>query len=233
MAPVAERLSSHWGIIEPIQTEHSVDGQITELKTQLESVDASFPLHLIGYSWGAWLALLFAAKNPDLVQKVILVGSGPFEDTYVRDIEVTRKSRLTDDESTELQQLFSGIRGHGDTALARIGELTTQTDSFDVMKFESSAEPIAADMSIYESVWPEAARLRASGTLLREAQKVTCPVVAFHGDYDPHPADGVKAPLSSVLQNFRFVLLSQCGHTPWKEKQAYESFYRQLEGELE
>ena len=29
-------------------------------------------------------------------------------------------------------------------------------------------------------------------------RKIKCPVVAIHGDYDPHLAEGVREPLSRV-----------------------------------
>jgi pimeloyl-ACP methyl ester carboxylesterase len=86
--------------------------------------------------------------------------------------------------------------------------------------------------AIYASVWPEAAELRRSGALLDLASRVRCKIVAIHGDYDPHPADGVREPLSSVAMDFRFVLLPQCGHTPWLERYARAAFLRALEAEL-
>jgi pimeloyl-ACP methyl ester carboxylesterase len=49
-------------------------------------------------------------------------------------------------------------------------------------------------------------------------KNIECPVVAIHGDYDPHPADGVRIPLSNVLKDFRFILLGKCGHVPWFER---------------
>lgn len=56
--------------------------------------------------------------------------------------------------------------------------------------------------------------------------------VAIHGDYDPHPAEGVLQPLSARLKDFRFVLLRNCGHTPWLEQQARDSFYEAIRREL-
>jgi len=68
---------------------------------------------------------------------------------------------------------------------------------------------------------------------LELGKRIECPVVAIHGNYDPHPAEGVERPLSAVLNNFRFVLLEKCGHSPWIERQAKEKFYEILEEELE
>ena len=76
------------------------------------------------------------------------------------------------------------------------------------------------------------AALRQSGQLLQHGTRITCPVVAIHGDYDPHPIAGVQKPLSRVLQNFRCTLLEHCGHKPWIEKHARAAFYRILTQEL-
>jgi pimeloyl-ACP methyl ester carboxylesterase len=68
--------------------------------------------------------------------------------------------------------------------------------------------------------------------LLRLASEVQCPVVAIHGDHDPHPAAGVRDPLARVVPDLRFVLLERCGHTPWLERQARATFFEALEREL-
>ena len=71
----------------------------------------------------------------------------------------------------------------------------------------------------------EAELLRRTGELLEMGRRISCPVVAIHGDWDPHPAEGVAEPLSSVLKSFEFILLANCGHTPWVEKMAKDKFY--------
>jgi pimeloyl-ACP methyl ester carboxylesterase len=74
--------------------------------------------------------------------------------------------------------------------------------------------------------------LRRNGTLVALGKQIQCPVVAIHGDYDPHPPEGIKKPLSAVLKNFRFILLKNCGHLPWIEKEAKDKFYGILKEEL-
>jgi pimeloyl-ACP methyl ester carboxylesterase len=63
-------------------------------------------------------------------------------------------------------------------------------------------------------------------------RNIHCPVVAIHGDCDPHPAEGIEMPLSSVIADFRFVLLERCGHHPWYERYAKEPFYAILKQEI-
>ena len=63
MAPVARALASDWGILEPIQTATSLDGQIKELSALLNE-NGDLPVTLVGFSWGAWLSFIVAAKYP-------------------------------------------------------------------------------------------------------------------------------------------------------------------------
>lgn len=234
MAPVARELARAWGVLEPLQTSESVAGQVEELKAILEE-NGNLPVTLIGYSWGAWLGFLVAAHHPSLVRKLVLIGSGPFEEKYVARFQETRLSRLSEEDRTEYQSILGRLsdpRVEGqDASLARLGELASKTDSYDPLRVEPEA--IAFQAEIHQRVWQDAVEMRRSGRLLGLAKQVRCPVVAIHGDYDPHPAEGVQEPLSAALKDFRFHLLEHCGHTPWMERQAREAFYRTLKDELQ
>jgi len=236
MAPVARELAPGRGILEPLQTAGSVAGQVEELKTVIEE-NGDLPVTLIGYSWGAWLSMIAAASHPSLAKKLILVSSGPFEEKHASHLQKTRLNRLSGEERAEFQSAINLLNnpasGDKDAALARLGALTAKTDAYDPMPCEPyEAESVDGPGDIFHNVWREAAELRKSGKLLEYARQVRCPVVAIHGDYDPHPAAGVQAPLSAILKSFRFILLRNCGHTPWIEKQAREAFYHTLKGEL-
>ena len=233
MAPVASELSSVYGIIEPLQAADSVVGQVEELLGVLEN-NADFPLILIGHSWGAWLSLIFAAEYSSRVAKLILVSSGPFEEKYAASITETRLSRLTEKERSEVTSLMITLNdpeaADKDEAMSRFGGLISKADAYDPLSPHSEA--IWSQAEIYEKVWPEAAELRHNGKLLALGEKITCPVVAIHGDYDPHPYEGVKEPLSRVLKDFKFILLEKCGHQPWNEREAKDMFYRILKKEI-
>jgi pimeloyl-ACP methyl ester carboxylesterase len=233
MTPVARELASSWGVLEPLQTKSSLEGQIEELKSVLEE-NGDLPVFLIGFSWGAWLGFIFAANYPTFVKKLILIGSGPFEEKYAARIQKTRLSRLSEDERTEVKSLIeildNSLAKDKSEAFARFGALFSKADAYDPIIDES--EVIDYDPDIYQSVWKDGAELRRSGKLLRLGKNIKCPVVAIHGDYDPHPALGVQKPLSTILKNFRFILLKNCGHKPWIERGARGEFFRILEEEL-
>jgi len=232
MAPVARELSRKFGVLEPLQTKDSVGGQIKELKTLIETY-ASTPTTLIGWSWGAWLGFILASKHPRLVKKLILVSSGPFEEKYAKKIMKTRLSRLSDEDKIRFNTLTKQLNGKNNkkTIFAQIGKLISKSDSYKPILHQD--ETIEIQYNLYQNVWNEASKLRSSGKLLNFGKKIVCPVVAIHGNYDPHPAEGVKQPLTSVLKDFKFVLLKNCGHYPWYEKETKDSFYKHLVKELQ
>jgi pimeloyl-ACP methyl ester carboxylesterase len=109
--------------------------------------------------------------------------------------------------------------------------LTTRADAYDPLPDYYESLHVRYDAG--QRVWREAESLRRSGELIEMGKQITCPVVAIHGDYDSHPAEGVERPLSRVLRDFRFVLLQNCGHLPWLERQARDRFYGIVRSEIE
>lgn len=233
MAAVARELASEWGVLEPLQTAASIKEQVEELKAVLER-EADPPVILVGFSWGAWLSFIFASNHPSIVKKLILIGSGSFEDKYAVGIHKTRLGRLSEEEKNEVENLIKILDSPAvedkRMAFARLGELCSKADAYEPLVYEF--EIIDYRVDIFQSVWKEAMKLRSSGGLLELGRRIECPVVAIHGDYDPHPAEGVQKPLSSVLENFKFITLENCGHKPWIEKQAKNKFYDVLREEL-
>ena len=233
MEELAKKISAHRGVIEAIQTRYSIDSLLVELRGVVSS-HGQPPHTLIGHSWGAWLSILFASKYPGQVKKLILIAAAPLEEKYASKIMETRLERLDEKDARVLSRLMNQINivpaNIKDPIFLEIAELMRKTDAFHPET--TSYRNVAFDYKIYESVWTEAERLRSSGELLLHAGRVNCPVLAIHGDYDPHPYNGVKLPLEKAINDFRFILLEKCGHEPWNEISAKKSFYGVLEKEI-
>ena len=178
MAPVAHKLASRWGVLEPIQTATSLDGQVGELKEVLEN-QGDGPLILVGFSWGAWLSFMVTAHCPALIKKLILVGSGPFEEKYVRRLQEVRQSRLTQAERTEFESVIRALGGSPvtedkDGLLSRLGALTSKTDAYDPISDESDETVSVGNRgNIFQNVWKDASELRRSGNLLELGKRIT------------------------------------------------------------
>jgi len=189
---------------------------------------------LIGFSWGAWLSFIFAANYPAFVKKLILIGSGGYEEKYAAKIQDTRLSHLSEEERREVHSVMEAMNDANihdkNTLFALFGKLFTKADAYNPLTLDT--ENLEVQYHIYRSVWNDAKELRSSGELLKLGKQIQCPVVAIHGDYDPHPAEGVQKPLSAIVKSFRFILLKNCGHMPWIEREARDKFYEILKEEL-
>jgi pimeloyl-ACP methyl ester carboxylesterase len=233
VAPVARELSALRGILEPFQKETTLDGQVQELRLSLVE-NCQTPVILIGFSWGAYLSWLTAARYPDLVKKLILVSCPPFEEQYAAAITQTRMKRLKKKEREEAQALLARLSDPAvadkNSLLVKLGNLLAVADAYDSMHPDD--EGFHCEYDIFRGVWDEACELRRNQILLQMAKAIKCPVIAIHGDADPHPAEGVNDPLARELSDFRFVLLGKCGHRPWIERHAAEEFFRVLAKEI-
>jgi pimeloyl-ACP methyl ester carboxylesterase len=237
MAAVADELSKTTGVLEPLQTRNSVNRQIEELHNVLEK-HAGLPVTLVGHSWGAWLVFIFAGRYPAMVKKLVLVSSGPFKAKYAAGIDAERLCRLSEEDKVELLRLWETVYNPGasekDQALGRLGALATKADTYAPLppQYFKTPDGLKVSADTFNKLMPEALEMRASGKLLLLGEQIKCPVVAIHGDYDTHPAEGVKEPLSRVLKDFKFILLKKCGHEPWIERYARDEFFRVLRYEM-
>lgn len=233
LAPVAREISSVRGVLEPLQTATTLERQVQELKAVLEK-NGDLPVTLIGFSWGAMLSFIFTARYPPFVKKLILIGSGAYEEKYADNIMKTRLSRLSEVEREEALSLMETLSDpttlDKNTPMVRLGELISGADSYNPLPHES--EILECQYDIYQSIWEQAMKLRNSGKLLELGKRIQCPVVAIHGDYDPHLAEGIKDPLSRILKDFQLILLEKCGHYPWIERSARDKFYSILKKEV-
>ena len=189
--------------------EHLQKGKTAALlmKEMLDTLDAHGieTITVIGHSYGAWLALLFAAKHPHRVEQTVIIGCGPLEEKYLPQLVETRASRKA--------------------------EGLSDTDNFCALP-NSSNDMLYFDMEQHISLTEEMTALRKSGELLKIALSTEGKVTAIHGAYDPHPAEALQA-LAQGASEFEMHVLEQCGHDPWKERYARETFFEVLVREIE
>jgi len=234
MAPVARELSKSVGVIEPLQSEDSLHDQITELSKQLTEHTNS-PIILIGSSWGAVLALFLAAREKQLVSKLILVGPAVFDKESSSKIEGIRLNRFSDKQRYRYNEIIKTMETASskekESLFNEWGEILNSSDMFD--STTTDLEVIETQPDLFKKVWSDFVSLRDQPDLLKtEFAKIVAPVTVIHGEYDPHPIEGIRPFLESCIKNIDFYTLSQCGHYPWIERHAKDKFYEILRLEL-
>ncbi|RLI66396.1 MAG: alpha/beta hydrolase [Promethearchaeia archaeon] len=242
MAPVADFISRNYeiGCVEAFQTKSTLLEQLKEIGEIISHI-AEPPVLLIGFSWGAWLAYLAAANSnyKNLIKAIVMIGCGPFSQSYFPELQQIRKSRMTQEEFSFYQEFESNLQSVGSVQerehiISELGKICEKTDHCDLLPpseriiFPKVNFPIDR-ATFFEKALSELQAERKSGKLLEYALSITCPVFILHGDYDPHPVMGVINPLKPFLDQISVKIFTHCGHKPWMEKQAYSAFFEELQ----
>ncbi len=227
LAGAAAELGRSRGVLEPLQTRLTIDALVQELHEQLRL--AQGPVTLAGHSWGAWLALAYAATHPQDVRRLVLISCPPLTEEFVPLIRQNRLALLSPEEADaylRAEQTALSDCPQRQEAFETLDELTQKTDFFHPCAYDDSA--LELDARQYQAVWPQAERARREGQWLRAAEKLTCPLTVLHGRQDPHPLQGVLEPLAQCGQAPQVFVLEKCSHSPFAERYARDKFYRLL-----
>lgn len=176
---------------------------------------------LVGHSWGAELALRYAARHPDRATAVVYiagVGAGDgFRDSYVRERERRLGPGLP--RFTELTAIPANERAPDEEQERCL--LLWETD---FAPGESAAEHALA---LWRTRPPDAvvnmtanqllSKDRANEDLPQVAARVHCPVRMIFGNDDPRPWTASNS-VYEALPNATRVVLEDAGHSPWAER---------------
>lgn len=206
-APIARGLADAFHVLEPWQrgsggepltvARHVAD--LHELVSGLEGVRPS----IVGESWGAMLALAYAAAHPGSAGPLVLVGCGTFD--------TGSRARLT----------------------ATLDERAHLPAPYDFDAEPPEPCEALFDTRAHVETWADMLRLQSEGVYPAAFESIASEVLMVHGAYDPHPGEMIRANLEPHLARLEYVELDACGHSPWRERQACERFFEVLRSWLE
>ncbi len=231
MVPVARRLADHFRVVEPFQRRSDVNEQLTVQRhvSDLNDVIAAYcdtgrPV-LVGHSWGAMLALAYAAVHPNAVAAMVLIGCGTFDEASRQQMEAIRQRRTDAAMQARFQPLAEDYPD-ADMRLGAMGRLMQQIDSVDLVSLGNKVMP--CDAKGHEETWADMLRLQAEGVYPAVFEAIGVPVVMLHGDDDPHPGEMIRDQLAAVMPQLEYTSWPRCGHYPWLEKAVTADFYTVL-----
>ena len=232
MAPIARELSRSFRVLEPFQRGSgdeplTVARHIADLHDLVASL-AGEPPTLVGYSWGAMLALAFAAAHPSTVASLALIGCGTFDKAARAQLQTIIHERMDDD----LRQRLEGLQEipDPDRRLQEMGSLIEPIYLYDPIPDEDESEPV--DARAHHETWDDMVRLQEEGVYPAAFSAIDAPAIMLHGAYDPHPGRMIHAGLKAHIPQIEYREWERCGHSPWREKAVSGEFYRVLENWL-
>jgi len=233
MAPVARRLSvtGPFRVLEPLQRGRGPDGPLTvarhvqDLHEVVERSCGGEPPALVGHSWGAVLALAYAAEHPDRVSSLVLVGCATFDPVARHQIETTRAQRMDPDVRRRFERLALDYPDP-DKRLARMAQLLLPVASYELLS--TGREVLQCDAQAHQETWDDVIRLEDAGVYPAAFKAIDVPVLMLHGAEDPHPGSMIRESLEPQIPQLEYRELPRCGHYPWLEKGARDEFFEVL-----
>ena len=229
VAPVARELARNFRVLEPLQRRSgylplTVAQHVEDLREVVEAHTGASPPALVGSSWGAQLALAFAAAHRGLAGPIVLVGSGTYDQPSRREFHRILDERLgpADGESTSP----AVTSDDPDAALAAETDAITLPYSYDVLT--TDLEMAWVDARGNRETTDDWHQLEAKGRNPAAFRAIASHVLMIHGDTDPHPGAMIRNSLLPVLPQLEYVELERCGHYPWIERHAREPFFALL-----
>ncbi len=204
MAQVARGLAASFRVLEPFQRPSgpeplTVATHIADLRELIEASREAAPPALVGASWGAMLALAFAAAHPDLAGPLVLIGCGTFD-------PVSRAS---------LHAVLDERKRAG-------------VPLYDCDPLPLEPEPSEFDARAHEETWNDMLRAQKDGLYPAAFSAILSPVLMLHGAFDPHPGPMIRDNLLPFLPQLEYREWERCGHEPWRERGVSEEFFQVL-----
>jgi len=233
-APLARGLAGTFRVYEPWQRGSgseplTVAGHVADLHAVIEAYCPEWKPALVGESWGAMLALAYAAAHPDRSGPLALIGCGTFDPAARAQLHETRERRKDREYHQRIAQITAQVTDATEQ-LIKIHELDERIDYYDPLPATDPVDEAIPpfDLRAHTETWTDMMRLQALGVYPAAFSTITTPVIMLHGAYDPHPGKLIYAGLRSCIPHLEYHEWECCGHNPWVERDVREDFFEVL-----
>jgi proline iminopeptidase len=171
-------------------------------------------INLIGFSWGATLAMYYGIKYHDNLKSLIIAGTGGASKEYFNEYFHNLQSRTTKDDKRALGEI------------ERMGSFKNQETNITQKYWRIIMKPFFKDTTMVNEVNLTFGKntlknLAGINKLLMdnlgdfdiygELPVIRCSSLVIHGTYDPFPAEGAYK-VHKQLQSSKLVIMENAGH---------------------
>jgi pimeloyl-ACP methyl ester carboxylesterase len=238
VAAVARGLADSFRVLEPLQRGSgseplTVARHVADLHELIETRCTDEPPALVGHSWGAMLALAYAAVHPDSAGPLALIACGTFDAASRERMRATLDERMDDGTRRRMESLERDYPDP-DRRLIETAKLIVPLyrglSSYELMPDQD--ETVEVDGRAHQETWDDMLRLQEEGMYPAAFSAIDSPVLMLHGAHDPHPGRMIRASLQPHLPQLEYHEWKRCGHYPWMEKAVRDEFFSVLSGWL-
>ncbi|MCA8939878.1 MAG: alpha/beta hydrolase [Planctomycetes bacterium] len=231
---LAQGLAPEFQALEPWQrgaseTPLSVAQHIADLDALVDWL--ADPVKLIGESWGAMLALAYAAAHPAKVQRLGVIACGTFDLESRAEMKRLIDQRVGEAGRAEMVAIEASTL---DPAAKQIAKYRVVLRAYDVdcepPRELGEDEPF--DKKAHGESWEDMLRLQAEAVYPQAFTSIGCATALFHGDFDPHPGPMIRDSLRPFIPQLEYFGFANAGHSLDRERGVREAFFARLKAWL-
>lgn len=175
-------------------------------------------IHVLGHSWGGFLAVKYAAAYPENVNRILLSDPMPPSTTVWQAEEQELAKRITRYDSLQRSLILNSeaMKNKEVSAVNALMKLSFKTQFADTSLLDKLSIHLPADYfqrsATFGHIFPELMNY----DLVPDLQKLDAPTLILYGDYEP--AATLSGPLyEQNLTNGELAIVSTSGHFPFIE----------------
>ena len=178
---------------------------------------------IIGHSWGATLALLYAIEFPERTARLVYMSGTGIDPAWHQAYRRNREAKLLPADRERLRLLNEERLTASGEELERIdneaSSLLGRTELYDVQRVSdvSRYDRFPINYSQNEALCAEMKRMEDAGGLDAKVSQVRAPTLVLDGEGDPRPRWG-RAQVAQLIPTSRHTTIAGAGHEPWIEQ---------------
>lgn len=178
---------------------------------------------IVGHSWGATLALLYAVQYPERAARLAYVSGTGIDPAWHQAYRRNREAKLLDADRERLRRLNEELLTATGEELERIEDeascLLGRTELYDVRRVGdvSRYDRFPINYSLNEALCAEMRQMEDAGYLSSQIARVRAPTLVLDGEGDPRPR-WARAQIAELIPTSRHVTIAGAGHEPWVEQ---------------
>jgi len=194
-------------------------------RTQVEDLAAVLaelhpePLTLVGYSWGAMLAMLYAieaqaGRVTPAPQRLVLISPAPLTRSWRSEFEAEFSKRMNAPGVTAMRAELqaSGLRERDPEAYKQRAFELSVAGYFADPSRTHDLTPFRVTGRVQQSIWESLGEF----DLIPALEALSTPALVVHGKLDPIPLHSAQACAAAL--GAEGVWLDDCGHVPYVEQ---------------
>ncbi|MBI2797567.1 MAG: alpha/beta hydrolase [Gemmatimonadetes bacterium] len=193
----------------------TAQGHVSDLVAVVAELGLA-PLSLVGYSWGAMLAMLATIDGRVRPARLVLIDPAPLNRTWREQFEAEFSARMRGPVVTALREELaaSGLKERDPAAYKQRAFELSVAGYFAHPERANDLTPFRVMGRVQASTWASLGDF----DLTRSLGSVRVPALVVHGRQDPIPLASSEAAARAL--GAEFVVLEECGHVPYVEQPA-------------